>query len=86
MDRIDLIRKYMISQLKTNARNEGALQAGYAHSYGVSYMCALIAALAKTLYGNDFRIAKTIRNHPQNLSNPPTFTIFLPLYRQTVPE
>ncbi len=44
MDRISIIRTYMIEKLKSQAKNEGSLQAGYAHSYGVSYMCALIAA------------------------------------------
>jgi putative nucleotidyltransferase with HDIG domain len=34
----------MIEKLKSHSKNEDSLQAGYAHSYGVSYMCALIAA------------------------------------------
>lgn len=47
MDRIGIIRDYMIDKLKSQAKNEGSLQAGYAHSYGVSYMSALIAAKRK---------------------------------------
>ena len=44
MDRIGTIRTFVIDILKTQAKNEGSLQAAYAHLYGVSYMTALIAA------------------------------------------
>jgi len=44
MDRIGEIRRFYIEKLKNHAKNEASMQAAYAHSYGVSYMGAFIAA------------------------------------------